>query len=457
MLGFSALVPHPPLMVKGIGKEADLEKIQATIIAMQGINQRLASDPPETIVVFTPHGAVFNDAIIIYTDQKHQGNLKQFGNENSWEWENDLELVEQLAKMGQAAQLPVFDLESKSLAGFQGGLDHGILAPFSYFNSSWSSKVKLVVIPLSYLSLEKLYHFGSLITQAADVLGRKIAIIASGDLSHAVRHGASLGAEFDQKVIHLLSKKEVAALMRFDPVLLEQASECGFRSMIMLLGALDGKDFQVKLHSYEAPFGVGYAVVSFEPQGERASLLEEFYREFRETLKQQHTKHAPIVSYARAVVEASVKQEPLPVLDEVNALLTGQAGVFVSLKKHGQLRGCIGTIEPITKNIGLEVQRNAVAAACHDPRFEPVALTELDELEYSVDILNSPEKIEELEDLDPKRYGVIVSAGVRRGLLLPNLDGINTAAEQVAIAKQKAGIGEDEVVGLERFEVVRYR
>ncbi len=456
MLSFGALVPHPPLMVEGVGKATDLEKIQATRLGMQAINERLASDPPETMVVFTPHGAVFSDALIIYADPIHQGNLRQFGIENVWEWENDSELVAEIAKLGQQDQLPVFDLESKSLAGFQGGLDHAVLAPLSHFDSTWCRRVKLVVIPLSYLSLQQLYHFGSLVTRAADNLGRKLAVIASGDLSHKVAAQSSAGAEFDQKVIELLKQREVRSFLQFDRLLLEQAAECGFRSIIMLLGVFDGTDFQTKIHSYQAPFGVGYAVASFEPQGKSESLVEQFYQEAKHRIEVQRREHSPLVSYACAVVEASVKGESLPAPEEIAGLPMERAGVFVSLKKHGQLRGCIGTIEPVTESVLLEVQRNAVAAAQHDPRFEPVEVSELGELEYSVDLLYPAEVIRDLEELDPKRYGVIVSSGERRGLLLPNLEGIDTAAEQVAIAKQKAGIKEAEVVRLERFEVIRY-
>ncbi|MCL2109817.1 MAG: AmmeMemoRadiSam system protein A [Oscillospiraceae bacterium] len=144
---------------------------------------------------------------------------------------------------------------------------------------------------------------------------------------------------------------------------------------------------------------------------------------------------------------------------DVSAEILGRkAGVFVCIKMQGNLRGCIGTIAPTTENIAREIMQNAVSAACQDPRFPPVTIFELPELVYTVDVLSPPEKISDISQLDTKRYGVIVTSsnGKKRGLLLPNLDGIDTPQDQVDIASNKAGIREGENVELERFEVVRY-
>ncbi len=134
-----------------------------------------------------------------------------------------------------------------------------------------------------------------------------------------------------------------------------------------------------------------------------------------------------------------------------------RAGVFVSLKKHGQLRGCIGTISAATKSIAEEIMQNAISAGTQDPRFDPVRSNELDDLVYSVDVLGEAEDIGSPDALDVRRYGVIVTSGRRRGLLLPNLPGIDTVKDQVAIARRKANIRENEKITLQRFEVVRHQ
>ncbi|MGI6722219.1 MAG: AmmeMemoRadiSam system protein A [Anaerovoracaceae bacterium] len=138
-------------------------------------------------------------------------------------------------------------------------------------------------------------------------------------------------------------------------------------------------------------------------------------------------------------------------------MLDRRAGAFVSLKKDGQLRGCIGTISPVRENLAREIIENAVSAAVRDPRFSPVREDELDDLEYSVDVLDEPEHIDSPQQLDVKKYGVIVRKGGRTGLLLPNLEGVDTIEEQISIAKQKAGIQPYEDVELSRFQVVRHK
>ncbi len=168
-------------------------------------------------------------------------------------------------------------------------------------------------------------------------------------------------------------------------------------------------------------------------------------------------EHHPLVKLARNTIEQYVRTgATVAPPREQTPEMKQRAGAFVSLHKHGALRGCIGTIEPASPDVASEVIRNAISAATRDPRFPPVQASELDELEISVDVLLPPEPIESIDELDPKRYGVIVQSGWRRGLLLPDLEGVDTAEYQVAIARRKAGIGPSEPVELYRFEVVRY-
>ncbi|MBI5195985.1 MAG: AmmeMemoRadiSam system protein A [Nitrospirae bacterium] len=166
----------------------------------------------------------------------------------------------------------------------------------------------------------------------------------------------------------------------------------------------------------------------------------------------------PLVKLAKSTVEAYVREGKIcrpPA--ELTPEMTEKAGVFVSIKKRGELRGCIGTFSPVAKNVAHEIIQNAISAATQDPRFLPVEPSELDELQYSVDVLTPPEKIREPQELNPKKYGVIVKSGSRRGLLLPDLEGVDTVEEQIRIASLKAGISPGEKIELYRFEVKRYR
>lgn len=167
----------------------------------------------------------------------------------------------------------------------------------------------------------------------------------------------------------------------------------------------------------------------------------------------------PIIELAREAVEEHIRSGKVITPKEFDEEpLNRRAGVFVCLKKHGELRGCIGTIEPLCMTVAEETVRNAVCAATGDPRFNPVMEEELNDIEYSVDVLCRPEKVDDESGLDPDRFGVIVSKGGRRGLLLPDLDGVDTAQKQLQIAMSKAGIGPGEKdVVIERFEVKRFK
>ncbi|GAI21931.1 unnamed protein product [marine sediment metagenome] len=164
------------------------------------------------------------------------------------------------------------------------------------------------------------------------------------------------------------------------------------------------------------------------------------------------------VRLARETIENYIKQGKIitPSLGLPEEMINQKAGVFVSLKKNGNLRGCIGTFMPTQKNIAQEIIKNAISAAVDDPRFSSVNVSELEDLSISVDVLSVPEEVKDISRLDPKKYGVIVSSGYKKGLLLPDLEGVDTVEYQIDIAKRKAGIYSGEKVKLYRFEVKRY-
>ena len=166
----------------------------------------------------------------------------------------------------------------------------------------------------------------------------------------------------------------------------------------------------------------------------------------------------PLVHLAKQTAEIYVNKGKIPSPPEaLTPEMKERAGVFVSLHKSGDLRGCIGTFEPTQKNVAEEIIQNAISSATRDPRFPPVAPEELEHLEYSVDVLTTPKPVKDKSRLDPKKYGVIVECGFRRGLLLPDLDGVDSVDYQIDICRQKAGIAPDEAIKLYRFEVKRYK
>jgi AmmeMemoRadiSam system protein A len=165
----------------------------------------------------------------------------------------------------------------------------------------------------------------------------------------------------------------------------------------------------------------------------------------------------PVVNLAKEAVESYIRKGKMPEPRELTPEMRERAGVFVSLHKRGQLRGCIGTFEPAKDNVAEEIIANAISSSTMDPRFPPVNASELDDLEYSVDILTKPEPVTDINQLDPMTYGVIVESGWKRGLLLPDLEGVDSVEEQIAICRLKAGISAGEPVNLYRFQVTRFK
>ncbi|MDP4110163.1 MAG: AmmeMemoRadiSam system protein A, partial [Bacillota bacterium] len=295
---------------------------------------------------------------------------------------------------------------------------------------------------------------------------RRIVIVASGDLSPNLTPSGPYGycaegPEFDARAVGAMKSGDFSVFLNFDEEFCEKAAECGLRSFVEMAGALDGKAVRPDFLSYEGPFGVGYAVCGYEITGpdekRRFGLIYE--KEQLSRLKDIKENEDEYVRLARLSLESYIigktkikRPDALP-----HQMLAKKAGVFVSLKKDGLLRGCIGTIEPVKACVADEIIENAVSAASKDPRFEPVDKSELPFLVYSVDVLGVPEPVTDVKELDAREYGVIVSAGERRGLLLPNLGGIDTPERQIEIALSKAGIGANEKYRLERFNVVRHK
>ena len=465
MLVYGALVPHPPIIVPEVGG-VEREAARQTITSMETIAKRIRDVSPDTIVVFSPHGPLFQDGLAIRGDAVLRGDLRRFGANQSWQWDNDGRLLEEMIKEIQEDGIPAIELTKDLAVEFRVSteVDHGVTVPLSFLGDL---EYRLVATGMTLLPWHKQYILGVAIGRAVKNSHRKVAVIASGDLSHALKHGGAApydprGAEFDQTLVHLLREHRIAELFQLKPAFVEKAAECGFRTLLMLLGVFEGLDLNIQVLSYEGPYGVGYAVAEFTPGGEDPqrnlrSILEERQRE---AALQRRAAESYLVRLARMTVErhltAMGEAERHENPAEEDPRLQKAAGAFVSIKKNGSLRGCIGTIYPTQPTVREEIRHNAIAAAFHDPRFDPVGEDELAELVYSVDVLAEPEPVSDLEELDPKRYGVIVRKGGRTGLLLPNLEGVDTVAEQIRIAKQKAGIEPHEDVELERFEVTRY-
>ncbi len=452
-------VPHPPILLPEVG-HGEEKKIEGTAKAYAEVAARIARHKPDVLLVVSPHATLFADYFHISPGTAASGSLEQFRAPNvSMQVEYDSELAKRIEKLARGWQLPAGTMGARDEK-----LDHGTLIPLWMLRAA-GVKCKVVRIGLCGLPALTHYHLGQCISEAVESLNRRAVFIASGDLSHKLAAGgpygfADEGPVFDRRLTDAFASGDFEALLAIPPDLSEAAAECGLRSFQMMAGALDKKRITHELLSYEGPFGVGYSVAAFEIKGTDSDRAfgERYERARKQALKKIKDGEDVYVRLARLSLETYVGTGVRAHLPEglPSDLTRVRAGVFVSIKKDGQLRGCIGTISPVAENIGMEIMRNAVSAASHDPRFEPVREEELEDLVYSVDVLCEPELVNSEKELDPKRYGVIVQTGSRRGLLLPDLEGIDTVPKQLEVARRKAGIAANESVKMARFEVVRH-
>ena len=438
------VVPHPPLIIPDVGRGGE-KQIEKTIRAYEKVADEIARLKPETIILSSPHALMYSDYFHISPGQGAEGDFSMFRAKNvRFEETYDEDLVKEICRLADQDGFPAGIEGERTYRGDQ-KLDHGTMIPLYFIRQKYSD-FKIIRLGLSGLSLKEHYRFGRMIREAVDALNRRAVYVASGDLSHKLQtygpYGfAPEGPQYDQRLMSIFEaisggSTDLKALLDFDESFLSEAAECGHRSFVMMAGALDGLSLDVQVLSHEDVTGVGYGIVTLlpKPAGD------------------------PYVRLARASLESWIREhKKLSIPDWVpEEMRTQKAGAFVSIHEHGDLRGCIGTILSTTDSVAEEIIQNAISASTRDPRFYPIRKDELPNLDISVDVLGSPEVIDSPSLLDVKRYGVIVSYGRRRGLLLPDLDGVDTVEDQIDIARQKGGIRSTDPYTLERFEVIRH-
>lgn len=416
-LVYVGYVPHPPIIVPAIGRGEE-EICQRTIDAYQKLTEKIVKMKVKTILLVSPHAPLTDEGLAYLDGNPLRGNFGRFGvSQTKFQIEVDRQILDTIEE-----EIPdSFPVRAE--------LDHGVLVPLYFLEKAgWDGKIVVLAMPVTYAE-DYGRRVGKILNDSPD----SCAIIASGDLSHRLKEEGPYGFHpSGPKVDNLIVKglqKDTTLIRGIPGSLLEEAGQCGYYSLLFALGAREGS---VKVFSYEGPFGIGY-------------LVAEIYCS------------SPIAGYARECLTHYLTAESSDkLLVPGDPLLKAKKACFVTLKKDGELRGCIGTVQPVRENLASEIKHNAIAAGTQDPRFWPVQAEELPLISVSVDVLGDMEKISGMEELDPSRYGVVVRRGGKVGLLLPHLEGVDTVEEQVGIAKQKAGIHAGEEVELWRFEVERY-
>ena len=439
-LVFCGIAPHPPIMVPEVGRES-VDSVAESIEGMAELSKRVIDSGAQTVILISPHAPLEIDAFVAYEGPEVTADFSNFNApEAFFTTPVDNQLLDAIRRAAAQLNYGVTSLRDRDL-------DHGTAVPLYFLQrSGWQGRV--VALGYSFLSNNDHLRFGSCVRNAVEEVGRRVAFIASGDLSHRLRPQAPAGYNpnahhFDDQVVAALRSNEPRQIVDIDSNLRKLAGECGSRSMLVAIGACSSLPLSCEVLSYEAPFGVGYLVAQLTNQTESSEQSDD----------------VSLPALARNAVETFVRSGEIPAIPKsTHGILGSRAPCFVSLKTHdGELRGCIGTIEPTRNTLAEEIVANAISAATTDPRFDPVRADELANLRYSVDVL-FPSEPAVMSDLDPVTYGVIVEdeSGARRGLLLPDIPGVDNAEQQVEIAAKKAGISRDDRIRLWRFKVERF-
>lgn len=260
MLVFAAITPHPPLLIPNIGKE-ELKKVEKTKQALERLEQDLYLSKPDVIISISPHGSLFSDAFSLNANPHFVTGFEQFGDlQTKKEWSGADSMAATIAHFSYEKHLPVQMISEPVL-------DHGSAVPLFYLTAHLP---QIKILPVGYSGLNNKLHleFGELLKDICQESNKRIAIIASGDLSHGLTNDApaglsKVGKEFDQKIIELLEGHNTVGYSQLDQSLVDEAAECGYRSFLILLGALQENSYTFKNYSYEGPFGVGYLVGNF--------------------------------------------------------------------------------------------------------------------------------------------------------------------------------------------------
>ncbi|MCR4562322.1 MAG: AmmeMemoRadiSam system protein A [Bacilli bacterium] len=454
----SFLLPHHPALIPEIAgdKEALVEK---TIEAYQKVANKIAEIKPDTIVFASPHAESYLDYFQFSLMDVVTGTMARFGNQSiNFRAYYDRELTEKICSIAK---------ENDVLAGFEGeeefslSNDHGTMVPLYFINKVFTD-YKIVRLGLTGMPFADHYRMGMTIKKAADVLDRKVVVIASGDLAHRVEgEDPSYANRYDEMIINCLTGGNFGDLLFYDQQLLDNARECGHRAIVVMAGALDQSECDIELFHYSAPIGVGYGLIGFYPKAvDNSRAYLEIYLSRQKMMIANRRDNSDIwVKLAYAAIDTYLKEDRVltyfPNLPDEMTVKAG--GVFVTLKENGAIRGCIGAAKATQACLADEVIANAIAAAFQDDRFPEVKASELPYIDIIVDQIGPMEKVHSLSALDPKEYGIVVENGQKRGLLLPNLDSVTTVSQQIEVACRKAGLEEDEPYNIYRFKVIRHQ
>ncbi len=460
----SYILPHAPVIIPKIGAE-DHIICRKTYRGVDKIGQEIADLKPKRIVVVTPHGPLFSDAIAVLSSNQLRGDFTDFGCDNiELNFNNDLSFVNKLQIDCSKKDIYIAKVNKQFAKNYDvsADVDYGALVPL-YFVNQYYQQYEVVVITYGLLSVLELYTFGTILRNVIEQTSKSTVFIASGDMAHTLVNSAGYiyndkGSRYDFMVQNVLTERDIMEFVKYPLKLVSSARTCSYHSLSILFGMYDKKIFDAKIYSYEHPFGVGYLSVGIDEMvGIAPSLMDEIAEYDLQKKMSLENSADDYIKLARDVVVYYTKYGRRPLIDSSQYKIENKkAACFVSIYNTAGLRGCVGTVEPVHSDIVQEIISNTIAAATTDERFTPVTSAELSDLRIVVDVVASPEKIKSFIELDVKRYGLIVRKEEKIGVILPDLPDITSSSKQINVALRKAGIDKFDYYDMYRFEVERH-
>ncbi len=433
---FVGLVPHPPIIVPEIAGERSVA-VEKTINAMKDLSGRLVQCQIDTCIVISPHAPRLSRSFGIFQNERLKGDFSAFGRpEINLGFENDMDLTERILEKAEQGEVSVNQLPNSEL-------DHGTLVP-AWFLEDAGYRGKLCVLSLSNFSDKEHIQLGALLRSVAEQSGKRIALIASGDMSHRLKENAPAGFHpdgkiFDHKFVESLKEGDHHALLSIESNLVKNAGQDVSETTTIALSALEWNLSRRDILSYEGPFGVGYTTaVLWEAEDSPAVIEGRVLPELARNALEAYVKDSNMVSYPGSP----------------DGYLARKHGAFVTVwKKNGELRGCIGIMEPTKPNLPEQIIDRAIATARYSAFGRITEKDDLSEFVYEVSVLYSAEPVADPEEeLRPDRFGALMIADSgKRAVLLPGIESIRTPSDQVSSLYRKGSIDPEEPVQLFRF------
>ena len=435
---FGGLTPHAPVLIPDIGRH-DLLKLNQTVSAMKELARQVVRQEPDVIVIVTPHGKANGDAFGVLGREWLLGDFARYrAPQIALDAPGDPVVAAAIRDLVEAADLPIVQLDRAQPVP----LDYGVTVPLYYLQKAGYNG-SIVPVTVSHGSREDHRAFGRAIAQAVSGLGKSTVLLASGDLSHKLTPNAPAGyapegARFDELLVKLLGGGDWDQIFEMDESLWKNAGECGYRALLVLLGALEKSMPRAQMLAYEGPFGVGYATAAIEV----------------DEPEQQDDAFNP-AGFARQVIDTYLQTDRLP---PAPAHFPAEPqGCFVCLRRDGQFAVCVGSVVPGEDTLAKEIARHALRAVQQYAERHEMNIDEvIHHLGFTVDLLSDLEPVEQLSDLDPKVYGLVVAGKGRQGVVLPDLEAVETPEQQLELAMRKAGLAEGDAYTMERFRVERH-